>query len=93
MAERARSTRIDGTLRVVAALAGTLPPALLLAVCLARFLPWTQESRFALGYTLAIPLWVAAACGAFLAKSGARAWSFCVVTSLLFAALAYGVPH
>ena len=93
MAERARTTRIDGTLRVMGALAGTLPPALLFAVSLARFAPWTQESRFVLGYTLAIPLWVTTACVVFLAKSGARAWSFCAATSLLFAALAYGVPR
>jgi hypothetical protein len=93
MAERAGMSRADATLRVLASLAGTLPVAVLAAVGLARFLPLAGEARFTIGFTLAIPLWVTGMCLVFLARSGARAWAFCLVASVLLGTLAYGVPQ
>jgi hypothetical protein len=85
--------RLDAWLRVLASIAGTLPVALLASLCLARFLPLSEDARFALGYTAAIPLWIAAMCVAFLARSGARAWAACLAASALLAAVVYGVPR
>lgn len=65
----------DAAARVSAALIGTLPVALLAGVSLARFLPLTLEVRFALGFTLVLPVWVALMCVTFLARSAARAWA------------------
>jgi hypothetical protein len=86
-------SRADAWLRVLAALAGTLPVALLASACLARFLPLSEDTRFAIGFTAVIPLWVTAMCFTFLARSGTRAWGACIGSSLLFAALVYGVPQ
>jgi hypothetical protein len=87
------TSRLDAVLRVLASLAGTLPPAVLSAVCLARFLPFAEETRFIIGFTLAIPLWVVATCVVFLARSGMRAWILCASVSAVVATLAYGVSH
>jgi hypothetical protein len=92
MAERMGNPRADAALRIAAALAGTLPAAVLAAVCLARFLPLDEATRFTLGFMLAIPLWVTAICFVFLARSGARAWGLCLAASAALAALAVGVP-
>jgi hypothetical protein len=77
---------------VLAAIAGTLPVAVLASVCIARFAPMSEDARFALGFTAVIPLWVTAMCFAFLARSGARAWAVCLATTGLLAGLVYGVP-
>ena len=92
MGERSRMYRLDATLRVLAAVAGTLPAAVLAAVCLARFLPLDEPTRFTLGFLLAIPLWVTASCVVFLARSGARAWGLCLAVSVCLAAIVVGVP-
>jgi hypothetical protein len=93
VAERARTQRLDATLRVLASLAGTLPVSFLAALCLARFLPLAEDVRFTIGYTLAIPLWATAIHFVFLARSGARAWAVCLGASAVLGALAYGVPQ
>jgi biotin transporter BioY len=93
VAERAWRQRADGTLRVIAALAGTLPAAVLGAVCLARFLPTDEETRFAVGFTLAIPLWVAGICLASLSLAGWRAWLWCGGLALALGGLALGVSR
>lgn len=93
MTARLVSPRLDAWLRILAALAGTLPLALLASAALARFLPLSEDTRFAIGFTLAIPLWITAMCFTFLARSGARAWGLCIAAGALFAALAYGIPQ
>ncbi|WP_437293218.1 hypothetical protein [Sorangium sp. So ce426] len=87
-----RLARLDGTLRVLAALIGTLPLAVLGGVCLARFAPLAEATRSALGFALVVPLWLAAMCVAFLARSAARAWSVCAAIGAVLLALAYAVP-
>jgi hypothetical protein len=79
-------------LRVAGALVGTLPGSVLAAVCLARFLPFSEATRATAGLLLAVPLWTAAMTVAFLARSAAGAWGSCVFATAIFAALAYGVP-
>ncbi|WP_437633791.1 hypothetical protein [Sorangium sp. So ce854] len=88
-----RIARLEAPLRVVAALVGTLPVALLSGVCLARFAPLSEGARGALGFSLVVPLWVAAMCVAFLARSAARAWGMCAALSAVLFALAYAVPQ
>ena len=92
MASR-RFARFDVALRLLVALAGTLPVAVLAGACLARFAPLTEDARFTLGYTLTIPLWVTAMCFAFLARSAARLCVVCAVLGAVLGALAYGVPQ
>lgn len=84
--------RADATLRICAATLGTLPVALFASACLARFLPVSADARFAIGFTIAIPLWVGAMCLGFLARNGARAWGMCIVASVAMGALVYGLP-
>lgn len=86
------SPRVDAWLRSLAALVGTLPAALFGSVALARFLPLSDDTRFAIGFSLVIPLWVTAMCLAFLATNGARAWRVCLGVTAFFVALVYGVP-
>jgi hypothetical protein len=76
---------VNGFLRWSAALAGTLPPAVLAAVALARHLPLSIELRYALGFLLLIPLWVAAICTACLIERGGRAWLLCLALTGLLA--------
>ena len=83
----------DAALRVVAALVGTLPVAVLGSVCLAKLLPFDEATRVALGFTLAIPLWVALMSFAFLARSGWRAWAWCLVATLLLGLVTHGIPQ
>ena len=66
--------------------------SLLASICLARFLPLDAEARFAIGFTLAIPIWIAAMCLGFLARDGVRAWLWCAGLGLLLGGLAYGIP-
>jgi hypothetical protein len=87
------SARLDTGFRVLAALFGTLPPAVLAGVCLARFLPLSEDARFALGFTATLPLWITAMCCAFLARSGARAFAVCLGAAGVLACLVYGVPR
>jgi hypothetical protein len=92
MGEGSGRSGVDAVLRVLASLAGTLPPAVLAAICLARLLPLHEATRFTLGFMLAIPLWVTAICVLSLARSAARAWAVCVAVAATLAALAVGLP-
>jgi biotin transporter BioY len=84
---------LDDTLRVLAALVGTLPVAVLGTACLSRFLPAGAEARMAIGAALAIPLWILAMCTVALSRSAARAWLWCGGLALVVGALAYGIPR
>jgi len=75
---------------IVAALLGTLPPAVLGAAGLARVLPFGLGTRFVVGYTLALPLWLTATCLAMLARDARRAWLWCGAATLLAACACYG---
>lgn len=86
-----RRRRIDGALRITAALFGTIPGALMLSVFLARVLPGDETVRFVVAYMLAIPIAVAAMCAVFLARSGARAWLFCASAALVLFVLVYHI--
>jgi len=84
-------SRLDVWLRILAAILGTLPVALLGSACLARFLPLSEDARFAIGLTAAIPLWITGMCFAYLARSGARAWLVCLLTCAAMAVVVYGI--
>lgn len=85
--------RMGTWLRIVAALVGTLPAALLASISLARFLPFSESTRFALGFAAVVPFWVALMCLTFLARSSARAWAALASVSAVLAALVYLVPR
>jgi hypothetical protein len=85
--------RLDTALLVLAATLGTLPIALFVGAILARFLPVSADARFALGFGLTIPVWLAAMCAALLARSGARALCICAATSMVLGALVFGIGH
>jgi predicted permease len=87
MTERSWRARLDGALLALSVTFGTLPIALLLSAALARYLPLSDDARFALGFASSIPLWVSIMCVALLAKTGARALAGCVTASLLLALL------
>jgi hypothetical protein len=91
MAKPAR--RLDTALLVLAATLGTLPIALFVGALLARFLPVSADARFALGFGLTIPTWLAIMCVALLARSGARAFCICGAASMVLAVLVFGVGH
>lgn len=79
--------RIAVAARNLAALAGTLPPALLASVAIAVHAPLARDLRFALGYGLALPLWVAGMCLVFPIRSPARAWLPCLAATALLSLL------
>jgi hypothetical protein len=93
MASRTVSARVDLWALVFAATLGTLPVALLSSALLARFLPVSADARFAIGFALAIPLWVTAMCVALLARRGTRALYICLGVAAVLAVLILGVPH
>jgi hypothetical protein len=64
--------------RVVAALAGTMPGAVLLGLALSLRLPLTLESRLALGVGSMALVWLTAVCLVWLSRSGARAFAWCL---------------
>jgi len=82
----------DRVLRIVTMVVGTPPLAVLLAVCVTRFHLLSLELRFALGFLLALPIWVVATCLVARARSGARAALACVGLSLLLAGLLHTAP-
>ena len=86
------AARRELALRISAATLGTAAVSLLASICLARFLPLDTEARFAIGFTLAIPIWIAAMGLGFLARDGVRAWLWCAGLGLLLGGLAYGIP-
>lgn len=94
MADEALRTRqpgsaLDRIARTSAALAGTLPPAVLAAATIATHLPLARDLRFAVGFFAVIPLWVAAMLTVFLLRRGWIAWPLCIAVT---AALAATVP-
>ena len=52
---------------------------------------WFRPSAIAVGFTLAIPIWLVAMCFGFLARTGGRAWIWCGALTLLFGGLAFGI--
>lgn len=92
MTSPTRGARLDAAARWTAAIAGALPVAVFGATCLSRFLPVGAEARFVAGFTLAVPLWVAAVCVTSLARTGARAWLWCGSLTLILGALALEAP-
>lgn len=89
---RRRADRPDAA-RVLAALIGTLPASIFTAAAIARFAPAEEPTRLALGYALALPIWIAAMCLVALVRSGRRAWLLCAVAAAVAGALALAVPH
>ena len=87
------STRWSPVLHALAATLGTLPVALFANACIARFLPLSADTRFAMAYVALMPTWLSAMCWAFLAKSTLRVWLVCLVATALLAGLSYGVPR
>ena len=79
--------------RVLAAILGTLPLGLFAAAALARFLPASEPIAFAVGYSLMLPIWLAAMCWIALARSGRRAWLLCALSAAVAAALVLTIPH
>jgi hypothetical protein len=79
--------------KVLAALVGTLAPSILAAAALGRFAPASEPARFALGYALALPIWIAAMCLVALAPTGRRAWLLCALATAVAGALALAIPH
>lgn len=85
-----------GTLVAIAALflaSRALPLAVLSGVLVARFAPLAESTRFMLGVTLVFPIWIAAMCLAFLARSAARVWCVCAALGAVLGALVYGAPY
>ena len=89
---RRRADR-PNTAKVLAALLGTLPASILAAAALARFAPAEEPTRLALGYALALPIWIAAMCLVALVRSGRRAWLLCALATAVAGALALAIPH
>jgi hypothetical protein len=87
----ARPTALDAA-TTAAAIFGTLPVAVLGCAALARFLPCSEDSRFAIAFAALVPSWLLGMCWAFVAQSGRRAWLLCLSLALLLAAVVYGVP-
>jgi len=70
--------RRDAALLASAMIFGTLPNAILLGLLTAKALPAPEDVRFAVGYAVIIPIWIAGTCVVALAKTGARAWFACL---------------
>jgi hypothetical protein len=75
--------RLAAASRSLAALVGTLPPALLAGVVIAVHVPLARDLRFALGYGLTLPAWVAAMCLIFLVRRPLHAWLWCLLATAL----------
>jgi hypothetical protein len=82
--------RLIALSRVLAALAGTFPPAVLAGVTIAAHAPLARDLRFALGYGLVLPAWVAAMCLVFLVRRPAQAWLLCLCLTALLLLLVPG---
>jgi predicted permease len=87
MTERSWRARLDSALLAVSVTVGTLPIALLISTALARYLPLSDDARFAVGFASSIPLWVSTMCLALLAQTGVRALAGCVGVSLVLTLL------
>lgn len=91
IAARLDASPWNGVACTLAATLGTLPVALLGAAAIGRFLPLSIDARFALAFLLVIPLWIWAMCVAFLARSGIRAWGWCIALSTVLGSLVFGL--
>jgi hypothetical protein len=78
-----RFAPILDTGRVLAALLGAPILALTLGSWLCAYLPMRDESAFAIGTQLVVPLWVALTCSLPLARSARVAWAYCLVPATL----------
>jgi hypothetical protein len=87
------ASRLDLCARIVAATVGTAPVALCVSACLARFLPLSEDGRFAIGFACLVPLWVGLMCVTFLARRGLYALGACVTASLVLAGVVHYVPR
>jgi hypothetical protein len=83
-------TRLDTLARIGAALAGTIGPALLVSAALAAHLPIAADLRFAIGFFVFVPVWVAMMTLTFLVRRGWVAGLACVIVTAL---LALAVPE
>jgi hypothetical protein len=81
--------RIDGVLRVLGAVVGALPVAVLLAGFLASYLPLSGAYTFPLAMLLLAPIWVGVMCACFLARRGWLVW---VALAVAFVGLRFAVP-
>ena len=82
---------LERSLFVLSVTLGTLPVALLASAAVARFLPSSEDTRFAAAFALAIPLWVSTMSVALLARRGTTVLGVCATLCLLLAALVFGV--
>jgi hypothetical protein len=82
--------RLAAVVRSLAALVGTLPPALLAGIAIAVHAPLARDLRCALGYGLVLPMWVAAMCLVFLVRRPLHAWLLCLFGTALFLLLVPG---
>jgi hypothetical protein len=73
--------------RITAALAGTLPPALLSGAALAAHLPLSADARFAIGAFAIVPLWVTGMTLVFLVRRGWAAVALCAIATTALALL------
>jgi hypothetical protein len=87
-AARAPWRALDRAARVTTALAGTLPPALLLGGTLAAHLPLAPGVRFAIGAFAIVPLWVAAMPLVLLVRRGWAALLACAIATAVLARIA-----
>jgi hypothetical protein len=87
-----RRERLIVASRIAAAVLGALLLALVASVCLSLAVPDPRGLGVALGVALAIPLWVAAMCLGFLAKSAARLWAAYLAGAAALAMLAWILP-
>jgi hypothetical protein len=93
MVKSVRRGRLDTTLLVLATTLGALPVALLASALCARFLPLSADARFAVGFGLAIPIWVTVMCFTLLSRTGARALTTCLGLGALLAVLLFTLGH
>ena len=77
--------------RTLAALVGTLAPAVLFGLVLALALPLSQTWRYLVGLHIVFPTWIAAMTLVFLARNGRRAWLLLVAVTALLGLAAAGL--
>jgi hypothetical protein len=87
MAAKALLAPLNQTLRVVTALAGTFPLAVLASFCLGKYQPFGPDIGLLLGYLALIPLWVGSICLFYSFSSGLKALAYCGSASLFFGLL------
>lgn len=81
--------------RTLAALVGSGPVALAISIALAHVLPAPFEWRLLIGSYATVPVWIALMWGAFVARSGRRAWAglaCALAPSIAAIALGRGAP-